>query len=193
MGGVVDDLESTRVAVIGLGYVGLPTAIAFHDNGFNVTGIDVSKEVISSLKRGENPLIDTSSTLDIPVRSPRWRVTSQFEKGVAKSDVILITVPTPVNEDNSPDLSYVRSASSSVLDNIDRSKKTVVVLESTVFPGVTRQILGGLCVDKGLLQGEQVVLAYCPERVTVHLGVATNSVSSVIGAPGSSLVYSASA
>jgi len=170
------------ICVVGLGYVGLPTAISFHRAGFTVIGVDVSEHIVKSLNNGLNHLVDTSATLDIPVKSPRWRVTNQFEEGVTKSDVILITVPTPVNEDNSPDLSFVRSASSSVLDNIDRSKKTVVVLESTVFPGVTRQILGGLCVEKGLLQGEQVVLAYCPERVNPgDVSREVNSVAQIVG------------
>ena len=181
-GGSMEVSGNETICVVGLGYVGLPTAISFHRAGFTVIGVDVSEHIVKSLNNGLNHLVDTSATLDIPVKSPRWRVTNQFEEGVTKSDVILITVPTPVNEDNSPDLSFVRSASSSVLDNIDRSKKTVVVLESTVFPGVTRQILGGLCVEKGLLQGEQVVLAYCPERVNPgDVSREVNSVAQIVG------------
>ena len=107
------------ICVVGLGYVGLPTAIAFHSAGFNVIGVDVSESVLEVLGRGESPLIDSSSNLEIPVNSNRWSVTSDFADSVPLSDVILITVPTPVNNDNSPDLRFVESASKSVLKNIN--------------------------------------------------------------------------
>ncbi len=154
-----------RICVVGLGYVGLPTAVAFHGAGFDVTGLDVSEKTISKLKKGQNPLIDGSSDLEIPVESSKWKVTTDFSTAIPNSDVILITVPTPVNEDNSPDLSYVKSASKSVLSNLDRNKNSIIVLESTVYPGVTREILGGICDDLGIIQGTQATLAYCPERV----------------------------
>ena len=152
------------ICVVGLGYVGLPTAIAFHSAGFNVIGVDVSERVLEVLGRGESPLIDSSSNLEIPVNSNRWSVTSDFADSVPLSDVILITVPTPVNNDNSPDLRFVESASKSVLKNINPDKKTAVVLESTVYPGVTRRILGGEC-SRLDLSNDEVILAYCPERV----------------------------
>ena len=154
-----------RICVVGLGYVGLPTAVAFHGAGFDVTGVDVSEKTISKLKKGQNPLIDGSSDLEIPVESSKWKVTTDFSTAIPNSDVILITVPTPVNEDNSPDLSFVKAASKSVLSNLDRNKNSIIVLESTVYPGVTREILGGICDDLGIKQGTQATLAYCPERV----------------------------
>ena len=147
-----------------MGYVGLPTAIAFHSAGFRVIGVDVSETVVEGLNNGVSPLIDSSSRISIPLDSDKWFVTGDFEKAVPDSDVVLITVPTPVNTDNSPDLSYVKSAAKSVLENLDRSKSTAVVLESTVYPGVTRKILGEESNKLGLTD-EVVTLAYCPERV----------------------------
>ena len=117
-----------RICVVGLGYVGLPTAVAFHGAGFDVTGVDVSEKTISKLKKGQNPLIDGSSDLEIPVESSKWKVTTDFSTAIPNSDVILITVPTPVNEDNSPDLSFVKAASKSVLSNLDRNKNSIIVL-----------------------------------------------------------------
>jgi|TARA_B100000686_G_scaffold338263_1_gene410558 nucleotide sugar dehydrogenase len=152
------------ICVVGLGYVGLPTAIAFHSAGFRVIGVDVSETVVEGLNNGVSPLIDSSSRISIPLDSDKWFVTGDFEKAVPDSDVVLITVPTPVNTDNSPDLSYVKSAAKSVLENLDRSKSTAVVLESTVYPGVTRKILGEESNKLGLTD-EVVTLAYCPERV----------------------------
>lgn len=159
------EIGDLRICVVGLGYVGLPTAIAFHDAGLSVIGVDVSERVITKLKDGIVPLVDSSSDLSVPVGSPDWDVTMDFAYAVNNSDVILITVPTPVNEDKSPDLSYVLAASTGIIENIDRGKKTIVVLESTVFPGVTRDLIGGICKSKGITLGDEVVLAYCPERV----------------------------
>jgi len=166
-----------RICVVGLGYVGLPTAIAFHEAGFDVVGVDVSEVTISKIRSGENPLIDESTELIIPLNSKNWMVTTDFANAIPISDLILITVPTPVNVDNSPDLSYVKSASLSVLTNIDKRKNTIVVLESTVYPGVTREILGGICNDLGIKQGVEATLAYCPERV--NPGDAARGIESV--------------
>ena len=154
-----------NICVVGLGYVGLPTAIAFYEAGFKVTGVDVSERVISELKAGRSPLIDSSSDLSIPSDSVRWHVTDDFSKAIPTSDVVLITVPTPVRKDKTPDLSFVENASRNILENIDKEKMTVIVLESTVYPGVTREIIGGLCEKMGISTVKDVTLAYCPERV----------------------------
>ena len=100
--------------------------------------------MIQSLKNGRCHLIDDTESLDIPTESERWRVCSDFNS-VRDLDVILITVPTPISSDKKPDLSYVKSASKSVLENLKKDSNSIVVLESTVYPGVTRAILGGIC------------------------------------------------
>ena len=115
----LDELEDRGpvISVVGLGYVGLPTALNFHNAGFRVIGIDSSKEVVESLNDGKIHLPDTSFVESIP-RDKNWKVTDNYEEAIPFSDVVLITVPTPVNHDNSPNLDYVRSAVSSVLDNL---------------------------------------------------------------------------
>jgi len=153
------------IAVVGLGYVGLPTALNFHDAGYRVVGIDVSEKVVETLESGKVHLSDTSFNVEIPIDSDSWNVTTDFADGIVASDVVLITVPTPVNNDKSPDLSFVRSAASSVLDNLNRNNRTIVVIESTVYPGVTREIVEELCQERGISLGTEVVPAYCPERV----------------------------
>ena len=175
------NIGDETICVVGLGYVGLPTAMAFHSVGFRVIGVDVSDRVVNKLNDGESPLIDSSSVIEIPVGSNRWSVTSNFEKSVPESDVVLITVPTPVNPDNSPNLEYVKSAARSVLENVDRNRRTAVVLESTVYPGVTRKVLGEHCESMGL-NNDIVTLAYCPERVNpgdFERGI--ESVSQIVG------------
>ena len=169
-----------NIGVVGLGYVGLPTALAFHDAGMQVTGIDVSEKVIQSLKNGRCHLIDDTESIDIPTESGRWRVCSDFNS-VGDLDVILITVPTPVSDDKKPDLSYVKSASKSVLENLKKDSNSIVVLESTVYPGVTRAILGGICDDLGLRQGIDVTLAYCPERIDPGTAMRVGNISRVVG------------
>ncbi len=159
------DYSNACIGVVGLGYVGLPTALAFHSAGFRVIGIDYSKSVIDALKSGKSHLRDDSVEIEIPPISEKWSVTNDYDVSIPECDVVLITVPTPVRDDKSPDLSFVESASKSVISNLGRGKKTVVVLQSTVYPGVTRKILGDLCGKIDPQLDIDVVLAYSPERV----------------------------
>ena len=98
------------VGIIGLGYVGLPTAIGFHDAGFNVWGVDISERTVSMVKRGENPTGDPDVDDIIPGSdAERWHITTSTSEAVPHCDVILVTVPTPVTDDLKPDLTYVLS------------------------------------------------------------------------------------
>lgn len=153
------------IGVVGLGYVGLPTALSFHESGFKVIGIDNSESVIRSLRSRVCHLRDDSVEWEIPENSVAWSVSDDFEDSIPRCDVVLITVPTPVNQDKTPDLSYVYSACQSVIKNLANGKRTVVVLQSTVFPGVTREVIGGYCESLGKEIGRDIVVAYSPERV----------------------------
>ena len=103
------------VGIIGLGYVALPTAIGFHDSGFNVWGVDISQRTVDMVKRGENPTGDPDVNDIIPAPgSERWNITTSTSEAVPHCDVVLVTVPTPVTEDLKPDLSYVQSAGRAV-------------------------------------------------------------------------------
>ena len=154
------------ITVVGLGYVGLPTALAFHKAGFSVNGVDISESVVSKINSGEMPFSDDSLEISIPVDSNRWKVTTNFESVIRNSDFVLITVPTPVTDDNEPDLRYVISASRSVLENLDRNSHTILTLESTVFPGVTRRVIGEICDELSISLDEIATIAYSPERVS---------------------------
>lgn len=156
---------SITIGIIGLGYVGLPTAIGFYDAGFTVWGVDVSERTVSKIHRQENPTGDPEVEGLIPSKDdPRWNITMHTEEAVQHCDVVLITVPTPITEDLKPDLSYVRKAGSAVFDAIQPSSRTVVVLESTVYPGVTAQTWYPELEARGLEIGVDVEIAYCPER-----------------------------
>ena len=158
----VENREIT-IGVIGLGYVGLPTAIGFHDAGFTVYGMDISTKVIEMLKNGENPGDDPALNGKIP-SDEQWFATTNPKEIIGKCDVIIVTVPTPVTENNRPDLQYIRDAGISILDNLNIERRTVVILESTVYPGVTREVWVPQLSKRGLTEGVDLDLAYCPER-----------------------------
>jgi nucleotide sugar dehydrogenase len=173
------------IGIIGLGYVGLPTAIGFHDAGFNVWGVDVSKNSIDMILRGENPTGDPDLNEIIPsTGTERWNVTTSASEAVPHCDVVLVTVPTPITPDLKPDLSFVEKAGRDVFESISRGSNTIVVLESTVYPGVTSKIWNPLIDQLGLVIGQDVEIAYCPERFnpgdSAH-GV--RQVARVIGCP----------
>ena len=153
------------IAIIGLGYVGLPTAIGFRDAGFNVWGVDNSEPVVNSLQKGRNPLGDPTLDDKIPEpNSDRWTITYSTAEATAACDVIIVTVPTPVSEDLKPDLTYVENAGSAVFEAVEKGSRKVVILESTVYPGVTTSTWLPLLRELGLIEGKDIEIAYCPER-----------------------------
>ena len=153
------------VGIIGLGYVGLPTAIGFHDAGFEVWGVDVSKRTVDMVLKGENPTGDPDVDDIVPKPgTKRWHITTSAAEAVPNCDVVLVTVPTPITHDLKPDLSYVEAAGRDVFEAIAQGSRTVVVLESTVYPGVTAQTWLPIIDELGLVIGEDVDIAYCPER-----------------------------
>jgi len=153
------------IGIIGLGYVGLPTAIGFHDAGFNVWGVDVSQRTVDMVKAGKNPTGDPDVDDIVPAPgTERWNITTSSAEAVPHCDVILVTVPTPITHDLKPDLSYVEGAGRDVFQAIQKGSNTIVVLESTVYPGVTAQTWHPIIEELGLVIGEDLEIAYCPER-----------------------------
>ena len=158
-------LSELTIGVIGLGYVGLPTAIGFFDAGFNVWGVDISQHSIDLIHRGINPTGDPDVDDIIPAKgAERWNITSSASQAVPHCDVILVTVPTPITSESKPDLSYVETAGRDVFNSIPPGSKKIVVLESTVYPGVTSQTWMPLVGLAGLTIGKELEIAYCPER-----------------------------
>ena len=170
MGGVANfqhraDNGELTVGIIGLGYVGLPTAIGFHDAGFNVWGVDVSQRTVDMVLKGENPTGDPDVDDIVPAPgTERWNITTSTAEAVPHCDVVLVTVPTPITHDLKPDLSYVAGAGRDVFEAIPKGSNTIVVLESTVYPGVTAQTWMPIIEELGLEIGKDLEIAYCPER-----------------------------
>ncbi len=169
-----------KVTIVGLGYVGLPTAVAFHEVGFEVTGVDISKNVIRKLRNGESPISDSTENLEIPVKSKRWQVFQDFSC-IETADLVLVTVPTPTTDTNEPDLSHVYSAFRSIFSNLNKKKETIIVLESTVSPGTTRMVSNAVSEEFGLTLGFDCHVCYSPERVSPGDGKTVRNVSRIIG------------
>lgn len=159
----IKNREST-VCVVGLGYVGLPTAIFFAENGFNVIGVDVEEKKLTLINQGISPLgeLGLDERLQKVVEDGRLVATSDLPGATSQSDVILLIVPTPVTPSKDPDLSYIVRAGEDVAKGLGKGK--LVVLESTVYPGVTEETLQPILESSGLKAGVDFGLAYCPER-----------------------------
>jgi len=156
--------KKASVCVVGTGYVGLPLVAEFARKGFAVTGFDPNKEKISKLSKGVDVIGEFGEGfLEKVIKNGNVTFTAD-PKDIRESDFILICVPTPVNKDSKPDLSHIESAGRTVAENM--SKGSVVVLESTVYPGVTEDVLKPVLEEvSGLKAGEGFGLGYSPERV----------------------------
>lgn len=156
--------RTARVAVLGLGYVGLPLAAAFAEAGFEVLGIDPDKHKVDTIRRGESHIHDVpGSQVARLVSSGKLRASTDFS-GLADADAVSICVPTPLRKTGDPDLSFILSATEQLAQFMHAGM--VVILESTTYPGTTREILlPKLGEDKGLNVGEDFFLAFSPERV----------------------------
>jgi len=154
---------NSNVAIIGLGYVGLPLAVAAAHEDYIVHGIDINEEKIAQLENGISIIEDISSA-DISklINDKFLSVTSNYSK-VKDCQIILICVPTPLNQNHQPDLSYVEQAVKSVAKHL--SKGTLVILESTVEPGTTRNILVPLLEKGSGLERGEFHVAFSPERI----------------------------
>lgn len=150
-----------RIVVVGLGYVGLPLAVALADH-FEVTGFDIDSARVAELGRGHDRTGEVGE--DRLARSPLALTDRRDEARGA--DLYIVTVPTPVDGANRPDLSPLLAATETVAGLIDKNRPTTIVYESTVYPGVTEEICGPLIErGSGLVRGTHFFLGYSPERV----------------------------
>jgi len=153
---------TARVAVLALGYVGLPLLRTFHDAGYHVLGFDTDPEKIDKLERGECYLNHYGGDYVRPmVESGRFQGASDF-RGLREADAILVCVPTPLDEHRQPDLSFVDGAADTIAAHIQPGQ--LVVLESTTYPGTTRERVLPRLDETGLEAGRDFFLAYSPER-----------------------------
>src|SRR3989441_284148 len=155
--------RSARVGIVGLGYVGLPLAVEFARAGFTVTGIDISAEKARRVNAGDSYVGDIpSSTLGPLVEAGKLRATSDFS-AVLELDTINICVPTPLRKTKDPDMSFIVASCQEIAKHFHAG--TLVILESTTYPGTTDEVVLPLLSKSGLEVGQDFFLCFSPERV----------------------------
>jgi UDP-N-acetyl-D-glucosamine dehydrogenase len=149
------------IGIVGLGYVGLPLAVTFAEAGQDVVGIELDRRKVESLRAGSSYIEDVSDER-LRAVAGRLRATSRYAE-LAPVDAIVICVPTPLTANREPDLGPLLSSAQAVADHLQRGQ--LVVLESTTYPGTTRERLVPLLEESGLTAGTDFNVAFSPERV----------------------------
>jgi len=176
-------LRNCRIGVIGLGYVGLPLAVEFARQGFDVTGFDVDDSKTSQINAGRSYIPDVPQTeLSEVVKAGRLRGTTRMAE-LAEMDVIDICVPTPLRKTKDPDLSFVVRAVEAVVATLKRGQ--LVILESTTYPGTTDEVVQPMLESRGLKADVDFFLAFSPERVDPgNQTYTTRNIPKIVGGGG---------
>ncbi|MGH9161966.1 MAG: nucleotide sugar dehydrogenase, partial [Vicinamibacteraceae bacterium] len=155
--------KTLGIGVVGLGYVGLPLAVAFADAGFHVIGIDASPTRVDQLQAGQSPILDVpSSVLQRHLGSGLFCPTVDYAD-LARAEAIFVCVPTPFDRAKAPDLRYILDAATS-LSTVLRPGH-LIILESTTYPGTTEDVLIPTLERSGLKAGRDFHVAFSPERI----------------------------
>jgi UDP-N-acetyl-D-glucosamine dehydrogenase len=174
------EARTARIAVVGLGYVGLPLAETFAWGGYPVIGFDIDADKITRLRRGQSYIGHICSE-----RIEELNASGRFEPTddptcFVEADAIIICVPTPLGSAREPDLSYIESTGRTVMPHLRQGQ--LVVLESSTYPGTTEEVLQPLLEESGLVAGEDYFLAYSPEREDPgNRDFATRNIPKVVG------------
>ena len=172
--------KSAIVGVVGLGYVGLPMAVTVARKGYKVIGVDVNDYAVTHVNAGKNYIGDVDDNeLKELVDNGMLKATFNYAD-LKEADVIMIAVPTPLDKYQQPDSSYVQSSVNSLAENV--SKQTLVILESTTYPGTTEEIVAPAFETKGFKVGKDIFVAFSPERVDPgNKDYKTNNTPKVVG------------
>ena len=149
------------ICVLGLGYIGLPTASVLATSGHRVLGVDVSAKVVATVNQGNIHIEEPGLHTVVRAAIQSGNLRAALEPEVA--DIYIVAVPTPLNEDKTADMSFVRRAAESIVPHLRRG--ALVILESTSPPGTCEELLKPILEQSGLRVGEDIYLAHCPERV----------------------------
>ena len=155
--------KKAKIGVIGLGYVGLPLAMAFAKKGFKVCGIDVDKDRVSRLKKGRSYILDLKPSEIVALqKNGSLTVTSDLSH-IKRLDAFIICVPTPLLKTKEPDVSFIISATEMIKKHMKHGQ--IVVLESTTYPGTTDEVVLPILESTGLKERRDFYLAFSPERI----------------------------
>lgn len=156
-------MRNGSLAVVGMGYVGLPLAVAFAESGVSVCGLDLSQEKMQMLNSGKSYIEDIpSSRLQPLVAAGLVRGSTDFDE-LAGADAISICVPTPLSKTRDPEMSYILAATKEIVPRLKKGQ--TIILESTTYPGTTREVILPLLEETGLKVGVDFFLAFSPERI----------------------------
>ncbi len=171
---------SARLAVIGLGYVGLPLAVEYASSGFEVAGIDLDTKKVERLTQGESYVGDVKSdTVAQLISKGRFRATTDFSV-LQSCDSVNICVPTPLSKTRDPDISYINAAVEKIVENLHPGM--LIILESTTYPGTTEEVILPRLESTGLKVGEDFFLAFSPERVDPgNARFSTKNIPKIVG------------
>lgn len=167
------------VAIIGMGYVGLPHAVTMGKAGFSIVGIDILQNRVDLLNRGVSYIDDVrNKDLRELIEAGRFRASTDFDE-LAKADVVIICVPTPLDANKMPDISYVRASAAEVRSRLRQGQ--MIILESTTYPGTTEEVLLPLLEETGMKAGRDFFLAFAPERIDPGNGMPLSDIPKVVG------------
>ena len=182
---VLEDRISSKnatVCVIGLGYVGVPLAVASAQAGFNVLGVDVDGSKVEQINRGVCYVEDKYSEELLPslVGSGKIKAYTKVSEAVSRSDIAIVCVPTPLKKDGDPDLSFLKSVAKSLSSQLTDYK--LIIVESTSYPGTTEEVFRPLLEGGGKMAGRDFALVYSPERIDYgNASFGVRSIPKVVG------------
>jgi len=154
--------KNAEIGIVGLGYVGLPLALAFCNSGYKVLGVDIDKQKVKMINSGKTYIKHINeNNIQEWVEKKKLSATSDFEK-TRNCDAIILCVPTPLGKNREPNLTFIKETIKFLLPHLDKGK--IISLESTTYPGTTEEIIKPLIESKGFEIGKEIFLIYSPER-----------------------------
>lgn len=174
--------RTSTIAVIGLGYVGLPLILGFNGVGFSIIGFDIAQDLVDQLNSGKSRIAHIpSENVQAMIDTKRFEATTDFSR-ISETDAILICVPTPLNAYREPDLSYIRATAENIAPYIKKGQ--LIILESTTYPGTTREVLMPILeAGSGLKGDDDFTVAFSPEREDpANPDFNTKTIPKVVGA-----------
>ncbi len=171
--------KEAKVAIIGMGYVGLPHAVAMAEAGFFVYGIDINKERVADLNNGKSYIGDVKDSELKGIIEKKKFLSSDDNDLLAEANVIIICVPTPLDKNKIPNISYIQSSAKEIAKRLKNDQ--LIILESTTYPGTTEEVILPLLEEGGLKVGKDFYLAFAPERIDPGNKMMHSEIPKVVG------------